>query len=147
MEEVELADLLIHVVDLSHPQYLEQIEAVEKILAELGAAQKETLLVFNKIDQLPQPALSETQLTRFPGSVAMSALTGLGFKDFVQALEARLAAGRISGCYALPPSESALLAEIHRVGHVTNLHYEEGTSIVNATVPSEMAQRLARFQK
>ncbi|MFZ4115563.1 MAG: GTPase HflX [Chthoniobacterales bacterium] len=146
LEEVELADLLIHVVDLSHPQYLEQIEAVEKILAELGAAQKETLLVFNKMDQLPHPALLEKQLSRFPGSVAISALRGYGMKEFIAALQNRLAAKYTHGCYALPPSESALLAKIYRAGYVTSLDYNEGMSIVHATVSPELAQQLKQFE-
>jgi GTP-binding protein HflX len=147
LEEVELADLLIHVVDLSHPQYLEQIEAVEKILGELGAAHKETLLVFNKIDQLPHPALIETQLARFPGSVAISALKGHGMEEFIAALQNRLAADYTRGCYALPPSESALLAKIYRTGHVTSLNYHEGISIVHATVPPELARQLEPFSR
>lgn len=145
LEEVEFADLLIHVVDLSHPQYLEQIEAVKTILAQLGAAQKEILLVFNKIDQLQDPALIETELTRFPGSVAISALKELGIPAFITALEHRLALSRTHGCYALPPNQSALLAEIHRVGDVTRLHYQGEMTIVEAIVPSHLAVRLASF--
>ncbi|KAB2643399.1 MAG: GTPase HflX [Verrucomicrobia bacterium] len=147
LEEVELADLLIHVVDLSHPQYLEQIEAVEKILAELGAAEKETLLVFNKIDQLKYPALVQTQLARFPGSVAISALSQRGIDAFIHELENRLARTRTQGSYAFPPEQSALLAEIYRNGHVTSLHYDGETSMIDAIVPLGLAQRLHSFKR
>lgn len=145
LEEVELADLLIHVVDLSHPQYLEQMEAVKKILTELGAAEKKTIIVFNKIDLLPHPALIEAQLHRFPGSVAISAHTELGLETFIHTLETALATRRHEGCYHLPPSASALLAEIHRVGHVINLHYEEEMAIITAHVPFELAKRLEPY--
>ncbi|MFI0347768.1 MAG: GTPase HflX [Chthoniobacterales bacterium] len=145
LEEVELADLLIHVVDLSHPQYLEQMEAVKKILAELGAAEKKMLIVFNKIDLLPDPALMEAELHRFPGSVAISARSGLGMKTFINALENALAAWRSEGLYHLPPSAGALLAEIHRVGHVIELHYDGETTIVTANVPPELAKKLELF--
>jgi len=145
LEEVELADLLIHVVDLNHPQYLEQIEAVEKILNELGASKKPTLLVFNKIDQLPHPILMETQLARFPDSVAVSARTGEGIENFISELEERLSSWRSRGCYHLPPSESAFLAEIHRTGHVLDLHYEDDNTVITAEVPPELAKKLAPF--
>jgi GTP-binding protein HflX len=147
LEEVELADLLIHVVDLSHPQFLEQIEAVEKILTELGAAQKEILLVFNKIDQLKHPALVQTQLARFPGSVAISALSQLGIDELIHQLENRLVITCTHGCYALPPDQSALLAEVYRRGHVTNLRYDAEISIIDAVVPLELAQRLDFFKR
>jgi GTP-binding protein HflX len=147
LEEVVSADLLIHIVDLSHPQYLEQIEAVEKILAELGAAQKEILLVFNKIDQVKNPALIETQLTRFPGSVAISALHGLRLNEFIDALETHLSKSHVQGCYALPPDQSALLAEIHRTGHVISLHYDGAMSIIHALVPSQLTERLKSFKQ
>ena len=146
LEEVELADLLIHVVDLSHPQYLEQMEAVKKILAELGAAEKQTLIVFNKIDQLPHPALMEAQLHHFSGSVAISARSGLGMETFIEALETALADWRCEGCYHLPPSEGSLLAEIHRVGHVINLRYDGETTVVTAYVPPELAKKLEPFK-
>ena len=74
LEEVQLADLLIHVVDLSHPQYREQMAAVEETVAELGAEGKQTLVVFNKIDAVPDPVIIENHLHRFPGSVALSCL-------------------------------------------------------------------------
>ncbi len=90
LEEVETADLLIHVVDLSHPQYLEQIKAVEAILAELNLSKKELLLVFNKIDRLDHGALVERELVRFPGSVAISASRGQGVEALITALENRL---------------------------------------------------------
>lgn len=146
LEEVELADLLIHVVDLSHPQYLEQMEAVKKILVELEAADKPTMILFNKIDRLQNSGLIESQLHRFPGSVAVSVHTGEGMDSFIATLERMLLPWRHEGCYRLPPSQSYLLAEIHRTGHVTDLHYDEEMTIVTALVPHELAKKLEAFQ-
>lgn len=145
LEEVELADLLIHVVDLSHPEYQEQMDAVKKILEELGAANKPTLLVFNKIDRLSYPAMVETQLARFPGSVALSALSKEGVETFMEALETMLSTWRVEHCYHLPLHETALLAEIHRCGQVQNLSYGDSTVIVTAQVPPELAKKLKAY--
>ena len=65
LEEVVQADLLIHVVDVSHPEAAEQIQSVDAVLKELGAEGKPTLMVFNKIDQLNG---SRDVLTRVPGA-------------------------------------------------------------------------------
>src|SRR3989442_8240557 len=70
LEEVSEADLLIHVVDLSHSRVDEQIEAVETVIKELDAFGKQTMIVFNKIDHLENRELVDTYLKRFSGSVA-----------------------------------------------------------------------------
>src|ERR1700736_903549 len=145
LEEVSEADLLIHIVDLSHSRVDDQIEAVEGVIKELGAFGKQTLIVFNKIDNLQNRELIETYLRRFPGSVAISARTGAGVGNLVQALQNALAAWRLRSRFKIPASESALIAEIHRVGHVLELRYEGNDALVVAHVPPELAQKLERF--
>src|ERR1700750_2092162 len=87
LEEVSEADLLIHVVDLSHPRVDDHIEAVDAVTKELDAFRKQTLIVFNKIDAVENPDLTGSYLKRFPGSVAISARTGTGVNNLVQALQ------------------------------------------------------------
>ncbi len=145
LEEVSEADLLIHVVDLSHPRVEEQMEAVESVIKELGAFGKQTLTVFNKIDKLDHGELAETYLKRFPGSVAISARTGKGISKLVEALEMALSSWRLRSHFQIPASESALIAEIHRVGHVLELHYEGDNALIVAHVPPELAQKLERY--
>src|SRR5580765_6516169 len=73
LEEVNEADLLIHVVDLSHPRVDEHIAAVDEVIKELGAFGKQTLLVFNKVDAVTNVDHVAAYHARFPGSVAISA--------------------------------------------------------------------------
>ena len=145
LEEVSEADLLIHVVDLSHTRVDDQIEAVEGVIKELDAYGKQTLIVFNKIDNLQNRDLIDTYLRRFPGSVAISARTGENVNKLVQALQEALSAWRLRSQFKIPASESALLAEIHRVGHVLELKYEGNDAIIVAHVPPELGQKLAKF--
>jgi GTP-binding protein HflX len=77
LEELLNADLLLHVVDASHPQREEQIKAVDEVLGEIGAGQKPVLLVYNKVDQL-NAAEGAPSLARIPGTIGVSALTGEG---------------------------------------------------------------------
>jgi GTP-binding protein HflX len=145
LEEVSEADLLIHVVDLGHPRVDEQMQAVDKVIKELGAFGKQTVTVFNKIDQLTNPELADTYPKRFPNSVAISALTGEGVGNLVRALQDALGAWRLRLRLKIPASESALIAEIHRVGHVLELRYEGNDASIIAHVPPDLAQKLERF--
>ena len=145
LEEVSEADLLIHIVDLSHPRVDEQMQAVDGVIKELNAYGKQTLIVFNKIDNLPNRELADSYLNRFPGSVAISARTGEGLDRLVQALEDALSSWRLRSRFRIPANESALIAEIHRVGHVLELRYEGSDAVIVAHVPPHLEQKLANY--
>jgi GTP-binding protein HflX len=146
LEEVHEADLLIHVVDLSHPNFQEQIQAVHAVIRELDADGKQMLTIFNKIDAVENRELIEAQVRRTPNSVAISARTGEGMREMLLELEAQLAAWRLRAAYRIPAREAALIAEIHRVGHVLELRYEEEEVIVRAHVPPQLQSRLALYE-
>ena len=145
LEDVHEADLLIHIVDVSHPRVDDQMQAVDAVIKELDAYGKQTLIVFNKIDNLPNRELSESYVHRFPGSVAISARTGEGVSNLVQALEQALTSWRLRSRFRIPAKESALIAEIHRVGHVLELRYEGSDALLVAHVPPDLAQKLERY--
>jgi GTPase len=145
LEEVNEADLLIHVVDLSHSRLDENIEAVDIVIKELGAYGKQTLVVLNKIDALKNQELVPIYLEKFPGSVAISARTGCGTEELVLALQNALSSWRLRSHFRVPLSESALIAEIHRVGHVLELKYEGDFAVIIAHVPPQVKQKLAQY--
>src|SRR5213079_1505147 len=137
LEEVSEADLLIHIAALNHPRVDEQMEAVDRVIKELDAYGKQTLLVFNKIDILPNRELVDSYLKRFSGSVAISARTGEEADKLVQALEGALSSWRLRSRFRIPANEIALIAEIHRVGHVLELRYEGDDAIIVVHVPPD----------
>jgi GTP-binding protein HflX len=173
LEEVHEADLLIHVVDLSHPRVDEQMAAVDSVIKELDAFGKQTLIVFNKIDNgaggsratstggpgsrpgrsaVDEPGgesinrdLIKAYVQRFSGSVAISARTGEGVGDLVQVLQDALAQWRLRSRFRIPASESAVAAEIHRVGHVLELRYEGDDVLIVAHVPPHLEAKLAHY--
>jgi GTP-binding protein HflX len=145
LEEVSEADLLIHIVDLSHSRLDENIEAVDVVIKELGAYGKQTLVVLNKIDALKNQELVPIYLEKFPGSVAISARTGRGTEELVLALQNALSSWRLCSHYRVPLSESAPIAEIHRVGHVLELKYEGEFAVIVAHVPPQLEQKLAPY--
>jgi GTP-binding protein HflX len=144
LEEVREADLLIHVVDLSHPNFQDQIQAVQSVLRDLQSDAKQTLTVFNKTD-LANPDLVHAQLRHTPNSVAISASSGSGIPELLTELQSQLSAWRLRATYRLPTSESALIAEIHQVGHILEIHYEATQVTLRAHVPPQLQAKLAAY--
>jgi GTP-binding protein HflX len=91
LEEVRASDLLLHVIDVSHPDWQNQAQAVTAVLEELGAGAKPLINVYNKIDKLPSPE-GVAFLARRPGSVITSARTGTGLADLKHAIAESLKA-------------------------------------------------------
>lgn len=85
LEEVRTSDLLLHVIDISHPHWQNQEQAVTAVLEELGVAAKPLITLYNKVDKLPHPE-AITFLTRKPQAVVTSALTGAGFSELKAAI-------------------------------------------------------------
>ncbi len=145
LEELRSADLLVHVVDISHPQYLGQIAATEHVIRELDADGKQTLLVFNKIDRVPNPEVIQSALQHYSSSVAISVKTGENITAFVEELQNQLAAWRMRLTFRIPQSNSALLAELHRAGHVVEIHYEEDDAVVTAHIPPALEAKFSNY--
>jgi GTP-binding protein HflX len=145
LEEVVEADLLLHVVDASHPHCSEQMEAVHAVIRELSAHGKQTVTAFNKLDRVENPEALAARIKQCPDSAAVSAVTGEGIGDLLAILERSLAAWRLEAIYRIPPGHSELLAEIHRAGHVIDLRYDGDVAVVTAHVPPELAGKIARF--
>jgi GTP-binding protein HflX len=124
LEEVAQADLLVHVVDAGHAQAGEQIAAVNTVLAEIGAAGKPTIMVFNKIDRLEESnGLLAKFLEQFPNGVALSAKTGEGMGGLIQELGTQLRPSRELVDLAVPHGDSAVIARLHEVGQVLERDY------------------------
>jgi GTP-binding protein HflX len=123
LEEVVVADLLVHVVDVSHPNAEEQILAVNQVLTEIGAAEQPTLMVFNKVDRFERPDRIQGFLDRFPKSVAVSARTGEGVPQLLSELGTALKPIRQFLQLQVPPENSAVIARLHAVGEVVECDY------------------------
>jgi GTP-binding protein HflX len=145
LEEVTEADLLIHVVDLSHPRVDEHIEAVNTVTKEIGAFGKQTLMVFNKVDAVAHPEVVESYKARFANSVAISARTGAGVNELVAALQDEISSWRLNQRFRVPLTESWLIAEVHRIGRVHEVHYEDDAAVIVAHVPPQLGSKLAPF--
>ncbi|MFZ5814194.1 MAG: GTPase HflX [Bacillota bacterium] len=127
LEEVREADLLLHVVDASHPKRQEQMETVQQVLEELGAADRPSLVVYNKADQT-EPGDLESLLRQTPGSVAVAAALGQNLEGLQQAIQQALSARREVLELLIPYAKSTWTAWAHQRGRVlAEEHREEGT--------------------
>src|SRR5271169_4986819 len=115
LEEVVQADLLMHVVDISHPLAAEQIDAVNDVLMEIGAAEKPVLMVFNKLDRL-EGGVSPVMRDKYPHAVGISAKTGEGIEPLLAELGTQLRPIREFLDLRVPLSEAAAIARLHAVG-------------------------------
>ncbi len=145
LEEVAEADLLLHVVDLSHPLYEQQMAAVQTVLEELNAWGKQMIVVFNKIDRITNPALIEHCLKEHPHSVAISAATGEGLDQLFAEIENQVKSWRLRVKLVLPNHRTALVAELHRVGRVLDLSYRGDEIAITAHVPPQLQGKLRPY--
>jgi GTP-binding protein HflX len=124
LEEVTEADLLLHVVDVSNPDYPDQVKAVEDVLASLGAGEKPAILVFNKVDRLnaEEPWLVPAGRP----AVAVSALTGQGLDELRRLIMEVLRDQRVRREFLVP----------YRRGDVLNLLYEKGEVLRREDTPA-----------
>ena len=128
MEEAVAADLVLHVIDVSHPQYEEQRTVAEQVLRDLGVPAERVMEVYNKVDR------AETMIRR-KGAVAVSALTGRNIDKLVDAIREReLAEGEVVEL-VIPHSDPRMLAQLHEVGVVYEQRVTDNATYVTAWVP------------
>jgi len=147
LEEVVQADLLLHVVDVSHPQAEEQIQAVEAVLKELGADGKPTVMVFNKTDLLNG---SRERLNRlldhYPQSVSMSAATGEGVPTLLSELGSRIRPVREFVELAIPHEKAHVIARLHDVGQVVERRYDDDHAHFKVRIPPHFHHEFEPFR-
>ena len=139
------ADLLLHVVDASHPLAGEQIRAVNTVLEEIGAAGKPTLMVFNKTDRLGNGEAVARFQEQFPNGVAVAATTRRGFPALLAELGSQLRPAREFLELKVPHTEAAVIARLHAVGQVVERDYSGRTARFKARIPPHLQAEFAPF--
>jgi GTP-binding protein HflX len=145
LEEVVRADLLLHVVDISHPQAEEQIAAVDAVLKEIGADEKSTLMIFNKMDQLDGNGALNRLQEKFPHAVAISATTGEGIPALLAEIGTQLRPKREFLELRIPHEQSAVIARLHKVGQVIERRYNGKMARFKARIPPHHLAEFAAF--
>jgi GTPase len=142
LEEITEADLLLHLVDISHANALNQFDAVQDTLDEIGAGHIPTITALNKIDRLKQPEQAQETLQHFPKAVAISALDGSGLSDLLRLTQQELYETYTPIDIHLPYQEGGLISLFHEMGQVDFIEHERGGVHIQGRIPLRL---LAQF--
>jgi GTP-binding protein HflX len=144
LEEVSEADLIVHVVDGSHPDPFEQIRAVREVIDDIGGSEITEIIAINKSDVTPPEMLMQL-LRKESNAYAISARTGYGIETLVKAIEAALPKPRVEIRVLIPFSRGDLVSQVHERGEIISEEYlAEGTKI-HAFVDGALAQRIEKI--
>ena len=144
LEEVVQADLLLHVVDISHPQAEEQIAAVNTVLKEISAEGKPTLMVFNKIDRL-EGTVSAMLREKYPHAVCISAITGEGIEPLLAEIGTQLRPTREFLNLVVPQEKAAVIARVHAVGQIVESRYSGKNARFKVRIPPHLHEEFSPF--
>ncbi len=143
LEESRQADLLLHVADASNPAVGDQISAVHQVLQEIGIQEKDTLLVLNKIDQLPSPAHGDALLSRYPAAIMISARKRLGFERLSYRVSDALSSTFRDVDVETRLDNGRLLAYLAAHGEILSRRYDDQRVIVHCRIPQKYLGRIA----
>ncbi len=145
LEEIAEADLLLHVIDIAHPQAQAQAEAVLHTLHDIEADHIPILTVLNKIDLLPDPRAAQAALEDFPNAVAVSALTGEGIPALLDAVARQLFATYVPVEVHLPYDQGHLVALFHELGHIERIEHRRDGVHIKGRLPGRLMARFAPY--
>jgi GTP-binding protein HflX len=138
LEEIAEADLLLHVVDISHPNALNQFQAVQETLVEIDAAHIPVITALNKLDRLRHPDTANEILKNFQKAVAISALRGIGIQELLQLVKEELYESYTPMQVRLPFRQGALISLFHEMGQVERVEHERGGVIMQGRIPGRL---------
>jgi GTPase len=144
LEELQVADVMVHVVDASHPLVEEHMEAVDRILEELEVAGRPTVVALNKVDRMETGRGLDAQVARRDG-VAISAATGEGMPELLKAIEAALPVGG-AVTLRIPHEDGAALAMCYERGRVLARVDEPEHVVVDVQLPGTWLGPLAGYR-
>lgn len=145
LEETVDADLLVHVVDGSDPDPEGQIDAVRKVLADIGAVQRPEQLVINKIDKA-DPTVISILTSRYPDILFVSAATGEGITGLRERIEARLPKPQTDIAALVPWEREDLVDRVHHEGELLTVEHHSNGTLLTARVYPDLAAQLEPYR-
>lgn len=137
LEVVTEADLLVHVIDVSHELYKEQAAAVHEVLKEIDAETKPVITVYNKIDKLPSDSKLADRLALEEDTVCISAAKKLNLETLQQMIESHLKSKAVEVTLCIPYAETAKAAQLHETANVLEQDYTENGAVMKVILPVE----------
>jgi GTPase len=145
LEEVVHTDILLHLIDASHPMAESQAEETMLVLKELGAADYPMITVINKIDQCTNPMVLAKLRLKFKKTVPISALYQQGFSELLEIMMKEVSLLRKVIKARIPQSHYTLVSELMRKGKVITCTYEENDVLIEAEIPAHLEHKVHPF--
>lgn len=138
LEEIEETDLLLHVIDVSHPNAREQAQAVEQMLVELKVQNIPLIVALNKIDRLSDPEEALRLSEEFPRSMPISAAKGLGLDELLAMIQYELFESAVATRVRIPLQRGDLIALFHQSGVVDVEEHHDGSVLLAGRLPARL---------
>ncbi len=138
LEEIAEADLLLHVVDISHPNALNQYESVQMTLDDIGAGHIPVVSVLNKIDRLHNPQSAQETMRQVPKSAAISASKGIAIQEMLSLIHQELYESFVPIEVQLPYQQGVLISLFHEMGQVERIEHERGGVLIQGRIPGRL---------
>jgi GTP-binding protein HflX len=145
LEEINEADLILHVVDITHPNARQQSETVMKTLADLGVEGRPIVVALNKIDCLPNPADAGTAQDGAAGAIPISAAEGYGLDDLLCRVEEVLSAELVYVTVQVPFDRGDLAALFHEQGTVVRTSHDGQGTALEGYLPRRLLERFRTY--
>ena len=153
LEEITEADLLLHVLDATHPNAREQARAVEETLKEIGAGDKPMVIALNKMDKSAgdrglgiRPSVTQDEFERDGNAVRISALKGQGLEELLPLIEKNIADEMIELRVRIPYSANELAALFHQRGIISREEFAEEGTIIEGKIATSLVKRFTRYE-
>ncbi len=145
LEEALYADILLHIIDASHPMAEEQAETTFEVLKELKAEEKPIITVLNKIDLCHDTHIVDRMRITYPKTLAISALNRTGFSELEEQMVQEISNQRREVTLRIPQSDYRLVSEVIRQGKVLSQEYDENDVVLRVSIPVALAGKLEKF--
>jgi GTP-binding protein HflX len=146
LEEIAEADLLLHVVDISHANAMNQYEAVQETLDKIEAHHIPVVTALNKVDQLRDPESAKDAVSGFSKSVTISALDGSGVKDLLRVIHEELYEKYAPIRVRLPYQQGALISLFHEAGQIELVEHGRGGVLMQGRIPGRLVAQFNSWQ-
>ena len=145
LEEINEADLILHIVDITHPNARQQSETVMETLADLGVEDRPIIVALNKIDRLPDPADAGNALNDDAGALPISAAEGIGLDDLLGRVDEVLSAELVYVTVQVPYDRGDLAALFHEQGTVVKTSHDGQGTVLEGYLPRRFLERFRAY--
>jgi GTP-binding protein HflX len=145
LNEVRDSDIILHMIDLSHPYYEDHLRVVDETLKEFGSEHKKEIKVFNKVDSISDKSIIEYVRNKYPGSVIISAQKGINISSLISSIEGIIKDSFVEEELTLGIEQTKLASQIHDLAEVTSVKYNHDTVLFKFRANKENSDKIKKM--